>query len=146
MKDRFQTFTVLIGKINREIKRIKTNEVKELGLKSPHVSCLYYLYKEKYLTSKELTDICEEDKASVSRTLDFLKKNGYIVLIKENDKKYRNHLTLTDKGVEVASIIADKIDNILALASAGLSEEDRVILYRSLNLISENLKDVSNGK
>ena len=47
MEKRFQKFTVLITKINRNIKRIKTEEMDKYNLKSPHVSCLYYLFLEK---------------------------------------------------------------------------------------------------
>lgn len=43
MEERFETFTVLIARINRGIKRIKAEEMAEFGLKGPHVSCLYYL-------------------------------------------------------------------------------------------------------
>ena len=68
MQERFQTFTVLITKLNRCIRKIKTEEMAEFDLKSPHVSCLYYLYKADSLTAKELCDICEEDKANISRS------------------------------------------------------------------------------
>ncbi|MBQ7293298.1 MAG: MarR family transcriptional regulator, partial [Clostridia bacterium] len=69
MQDRFKTFTVLIDKLKRCVRKIKNEEVAEYGLKSPHVSCLYYLYISKEpLTAKEIEEICEEDKASVSRS------------------------------------------------------------------------------
>ena len=78
MQERFKTFTVLISKINRSIKKIKTEEMDEFNLKSHHVSCLYYLYKSNSLTAKELCDICAEDKAALSRSLEDLERNGYI--------------------------------------------------------------------
>ena len=128
MKDRFKTFTVLIGKISRCIKRIKTEEMKDFDLKSPHVSCLYYLYKEESLTAKELTDICYEDKAAVSRSLDYLETNGFIFCETSAKKRYKSHLNLTEKGKEVGRRLAEKIDNILEKASIGLTEENRVII------------------
>ena len=74
MQERFKNFTVLIAKINRCIRKIKTEEMAEFDLKSTHVSCLYYLYTMETLTSKELCDVCEEDKASISRSIWMLKK------------------------------------------------------------------------
>ena len=74
MMERFETFTLLISQISRSIRKIKTEEMAEFKLKSPHVSCLYYLYKEKTLTAKELCDICDEDKAAISRSLLYLEK------------------------------------------------------------------------
>ena len=77
--DRFKNFTVLINNISRNIKRIKSEEMKDFDLKTPHVSCIYYLYIENNLTAKELTDICDEDKAQISRSIDYLENNGYII-------------------------------------------------------------------
>ena len=49
---------------------------------------------------------------------------------------------LTDKGREVAKKLVLKIDSMLERASDGLSEEDRIIMYRSLALISSNLQKI----
>lgn len=142
MQERFKNFTVLIAKISRSIRRIKTEEMEEFNLKSPHVSCLYYLYKESSLTAKELCDICQEDKSALSRSIEYLENNGYITCNSDLKKRYKSSLVLTEKGKEIAIIIANKIDNILNTASQGLSEENRIILYESLNLISENLNNI----
>lgn len=140
MQERFKTFTVLISKINRSIRRIKTEEMDEFNLKSHHVSCLYYLFKCNSLTAKELCDICAEDKAALSRSIEDLEKSGYIECDSNLKKRYRSSLKLTTKGIKVAESIAQKIDNILEKASVGLSEENRTILYDSLMLINNNLE------
>ena len=144
MEERFETFTVLISKLSRSIKRIKSEEMDEFNLKSPHVSCLYYIYKIGALTAKELTDICGEDKASLSRSLDYLEKNGFISCNSHLKKRYRSDLELTEKGYLVAEKIAEKIDKILDIASVGLTEEKRKILYEGLTLISNNLENLCN--
>ena len=139
MLDRFSTFTVLVDKLKRSIRKIKTEEMAEFELKSPHVSCLYYLYRYETLTSKELAEICEEDKAAISRSLDYLEENGFIVCGKEMHKRYKSPFLLTEQGKEVAKKIVEKVDHILEEASRGLSEEDRSIMYRGMAIISENL-------
>ena len=140
MDEKYKIFTVLMANINRSIRKIKTQEMAEFHLKSPHVSCLYYLYKKDTLTAKELCDICEEDKANVSRALDYLQTNGYLVRQNEENKKYKSHLALTEMGRGVAGKIADKIDRILEEAGEGISDADREIMYRSLFQISTNLQ------
>ena len=142
MQERFKTFTVLITKINRSIRRIKTEEMAEFNLKSPHVSCLYYLYKAQTLTAKELCDICEEDKAAVSRSIEYLETNGYVTCNSKMQKRYRTPLELTEKGREIGARIVERIDRILGAASEGLDEAERLVMYRSLALISENLQKI----
>ena len=139
MKERFETFTVLITKISRSIRRIKTEEMGEFSLKAPHVSCLYYIYKAKALTAKHLCELCEEDKASISRSLEYLETEGFLVRSKE-DRKYKMPIELTEKGRNAGKIVSQKIDKILESVGEGLTEEEREIFYRCLSLISDNLE------
>ena len=142
MEERFQTFTVLISGISRSIRRIKTEEMDEYNLKSPHVSCLYYLYKFDGLTAKTLCDICQEDKSAISRSIEYLENGGYIESDTSIKKKYKSSLKLTDMGKVVGKGIAQKIDKILNLASDGLTAEKRSILYEGLTLIHNNLEKI----
>ena len=147
MENRFELFTTLIAKCSRSIKRIKNIEMKEFNLKSPHVSCLYYLYKSKgSLTATKLCEICDEDKAYISRSLDSLENSKYIYYEWQNTKRYNSSIFLTEKGNEVAQKIAEKIDNILENASIGLTEKDRQIFYDTLTLISNNLENIIENK
>ena len=138
--ERFKTFTVLVAKINRNIRRIKNEEMAEFGLKSPHVSCLYYLYKEDSLTAKELSDICDEDKAAISRSIDQLEKLGYLSCSSESKKRYKAPLALTDNGREIAKRIAEKIDSVLDFVGDALEEDERLRFYKSLNAVCDNLQ------
>ena len=142
MQERFQTFTVLIARLNRCIRKIKTEEMAEFDLKSPHVSCLYYLYKSDSLTSKELCDICDEDKANVSRSIEYLEKNGYLVCKSKTEKRYKSPLVLTEKGRMTGEHIVRKIDAILDAVSEGIPEEHRLIMYRSLSVLCGNLQKI----
>ena len=145
MEDRFEIFTTRVASISRNIRKIKTEEMREFDLKSPHVSCLYYLYKKNgTLTATQLCDICEEDKAAISRSIDYLEKNDYLYCESKTEKKYNCPIVLTEKGLKVAKILVDKVDKVLSLASIGLSEEDRAVFYKALILISDNLKSLTN--
>lgn len=140
MKERFETFTVLINKISRNIKRIKNQEMAEYGLRSTHVSCLYYLYSKRSVTATELCERCEEDKATISRSLDFLESNGYLTCDAKHAKRYRSPLILTEKGMEAGKRITDKINRVLEKTSIGLTDEERASFYRYLSIISRNLE------
>ena len=164
MQERFETFTVLISSISRSIRRLKTEEMAEFNLKSPHVSCLYYLYKAQPMTAAELCEVCDEDKAAVSRSILYLEQNGFLVRCEpgrspgrspglrpgrsaaaptaSGGKHYRTPLVLTEKGQEAATRLVRRIDSVLDAVADGVSEEDRVILYRALKQIDRNLAEM----
>ena len=148
MQERFETFTVLINRISRDIRRIKNQEMAVYHLRSAHVSCLYYIYSLDGVTSAELREHCEEDKATISRALDYLEKNGFIVRDSDRVKRYRNPLRLTEKGQEVGKRIAEKIGAVLDTVSRTLTEDERAAFYRSLSAISRSLDAIaqSSGK
>lgn len=145
MVERFETFTILLNRINRNIRKIKNEEMANYELRSPHISCLYYLYTSDGLTSKELCERCEEDKATISRSLDYLEKNGYLVCKSDSKKRYNAPFELTERGMRAGKRIADKISAVLDEISVGVPDEDRMIFYRSLNIISENIDKVANS-
>lgn len=143
MNQRFETFTVLINRISRNIRKIKNNEMMAYHLRSSHISCLYYLYASEGLTATDLCDACEEDKATISRALDFLEKNGYLTCATESGKRYKSPLVLTEKGKTAAQKIADKVNTVLDEISDGMTEEERVRFYQNLSTISERLDAIA---
>lgn len=143
MQERFETFTVLINRISRNIRKIKNQEMADYNLRSAHVSCLYYLYTNKGATATDLCERCEEDKATISRALDYLETNGFLTCESKCTKRYKSPLLLTGKGNEAGKKISDKINGVLDAISGGLTEEERLAFYRSLSIISNSLDAVS---
>ncbi len=139
MKERFEKFTVLITKISRNIRKIKNREMADYDLKSPHVSCLYYLYTSESLTATDLCERCEEDKATISRSIDHLEKNGYIVCQSRKAKRYKAPLVLTEKGEAAGKQISDKVKGVLAEIDDELTENERENFYKCLSIISDRL-------
>ena len=143
MQERFETFTVLINRISRDIRRIKNQEMSAYHLRSAHVSCLYYIYSLGSVTSAELCEHCEEDKATISRALDYLEDNGFILRAPERAKRYKSPLHLTEKGTEAGKRIAEKINAVLDTVSRTLTEDERAAFYRSLSAISRSLDAIA---
>ena len=131
MQERFETFTVLINRISRDIRKIKNQEMADYHLRSAHVSCLYYVYSLGSVTSAELCEHCEEDKAT----------NGFL-LRDTGAKRYKSPLLLTDKGRDAGKRIAEKIGGILETISHALTENERIEFYRCLSTISRSLEAI----
>ena len=145
MQERFETFTVLINKISRNIRKIKNQEMSEYGLRATHVSCLYYIYSVESVTATDLCEKCEEDKATISRALDYLEEQGFILCKSKTAKRYKSPVCLTEKGQEAGKKIFDAVDRVLDEVGVGLDEEQRKTFYRYLTVISDNLEKITNG-
>ena len=91
------------------------------------------------LTAAELSERCDEDKAAVSRTLEFLLQNGYVTT-EAVSRRYRSPLYLTDRGREVFAALQARIASMEDAASMGLTEEQRSKMYAALELICGNLE------
>lgn len=144
MNERFETFTVLINRISYNIRKIKNQEMAEYKLRSAHISCLYYLYINSGLTATELSEKCEEDKATISRAVDYLESRGYLICESKTAKRYKSPLMLTEEGLVIGKKIAEKIEGVLDQISFGLTEEERIAFYRSLSIISHSLDTIAN--
>ncbi len=139
MIHRFQSFVTGITVCYKYIQRIKSAEMTEFGLKGTHVMCLFFLrHNPDGLTAAQLCQLCAEDKAAISRTVVTLHEKGYI---RSGEKKYRAPLRLTSAGMTVAQKVDDLIAQWVGFGGDGLTEEDRAVFYRSLELISGNLRE-----
>lgn len=140
MEERYETFTGLMTRIGRSIRRIKAEEMARYHLKVPHASCLYYLSAAGCATAAELCGRCDEDKAAVSRALEDLVAQGYVV--REGEKRYRSALRLTPEGEEICCSIAQRIEEVVARAGVGLEESERAAMYHALSVIGSNLETI----
>ena len=140
MIERFESFMLLMAKINKYVRKIRSEEMKSMNLKSGHALCIYYLYKSRRLTMTALSKKCGEDKAALSRAVDFLKTEGDI----EDDcsSGYKKPLRLTEKGLLVGEELNEKIETILALTATGVDNEERNAMYVTLEKITDNLKKI----
>lgn len=139
MITRFQNFLTGITVCYKYIQRIKNAEMTEFGLKGTHVACIFYLnHNPDGLTSAQLCTLCAEDKASISRTVAFLRQKGYIE--PGGEKNYRTPLRLTEAGREVAKQMEPAIEEWVGIGGIGLSDEQRSSFYDTLALIADNLR------
>ena len=141
MLNRFGEFVTGITACYKSIQRIKSAEMTEFGLKGTHVMCLFYLHHNPDgLTAAQLCQLCDEDKAAISRTLNELEIKGYTMTELSAGRKYRARVCLTDEGIGISCHIDKLIEGWVTVGGAGLTEEQRAGFYNALNLIAGNLK------
>lgn len=143
MIDRFSQFCTSIASIQRSILKIERTEMAKYGLKGPHANCLVAMARyPEGITAARLCDICDKDKAAISRTVSELENAGMVLRQDPEGKRYRSVLQLSEKGKEIANRVNDMVLLAVAKASDGYDKEKQQVFARVLNLVAGNLQDI----
>ena len=143
MLHRFQQFSTAISCLYHDIQKIERVEMAKYALKGPHAQCLLVMAGfPEGITSAELTEQCEKDKAAISRAVAELEEAGLLVRCQRDGLRYRARLVLTPEGHEAAQKVISRVQLAVERAGAGLDEEERTVFYRVLGRIAENLHAV----
>lgn len=144
MIDRFERFSFSISEISRCWHRIAGDVMGSHGLKGPYAVYFTALYRyNEGITAAQLGEICNRDKADVSRAMNQMLELGLVEKCDTTAKSYRNRLKLTEEGLKLAEDINQKAILAVENASQGLSKEKRIIFYEALELITGNLQKLS---
>ena len=109
--------------------------------------CLYYLGKHpEGLTASQLTELCKEDKAAISRCLGQLMERELVSCrLPENKRSYRTLHFLTEQGQDIVRKMNDRIEYAVFHGGNGLSDGERenfyVSLERSLRNLTQSLEE-----
>ena len=143
MIERFAQFCTSIASIQRSIMKIERTEMAKYGLKGPHANCLVTMARyPDGITAARLCEICDKDKAAISRTLSELEKAGRVQRQDPEGKRYRALLRLSEKGKEIANRVNNMVLLAVAKASEGYDKEKQQIFARVLGLVAGNLQDI----
>jgi DNA-binding MarR family transcriptional regulator len=109
-----------------------------------HHRVIYFVGKQKEITIKDLLIILKITKQSLSRVLNQLVKEKYIMLSTGLDKRTKN-LTLTEKGQKLEKQLSDiqinKIKNVIKKENLSNINGFKKILYEIIYLKEKNLFD-----
>lgn len=143
MENRFETFSGSIVQLNRCLQKIKDLEMRRLGLRANHAMCLYYLGRHpEGLTATQLTDLCREDKAAISRTLAQLAEKDLVCCPASDGKRsYRAPYHLTSQGQALVQKINDRAEYALSTGGQGLTDAQRTAFYEAMGVILGNLEE-----
>ena len=144
MLDRYEKFSLAIAEINRCWHKIAGEELAKYNLKASHVT--YLLVLDRYpegLTAPTLAELCDRDKADVSRMLSILEDKGLVTKDGIGSNRYRGFLRLTPEGQTVAEELSRRAELAVEQAGEGLTERERIIFYSALDTITKNLRRIS---
>ena len=144
MVSRFEHFSASISGISRYIQKIERTEMEKYGLKGASAQCL--LAMQRYpdgITAARLCEVCDKDKAAISRILAELEEKNMVCRDDVGPMRYRAMLKLTELGMEAAEHVEQKAKQAVEEVGAGLTDEQRSVMYAALDLIAGNLQMIS---
>jgi len=139
-EERFEQFSSLISGIYRDIQKLKTKWTEPLGMKAVHIFWVYLLKNHpEGLSASELSRHSQSNRSLVSREIQELMDLGYVYAEQTtSNRKYGQKLRLTPQGKDAADRISEASFQIQNQVNAGISEEDLLILYRTLEILMKN--------
>ncbi len=143
MENRYELFFTSIACLYHDIQKIQRVEMAKFQLKGPHVQCLLAMRRcPDGITAAQLCEICERDKASISRTISELEEAGMVLRQSRNGNGYRAKLTLSSNGAAAAEAVRNRTLQAVEQAGLGLDDEKRAVFYEALALIANNLHTI----
>ena len=145
MIERFEHFTMSIFSISRSWNRLATVEMKKHGFRGAYALYLVMIAtNEGNITAAKLADLCQRDKADVSRAISAFQKKG--ILEPYGESRYRAALRLTEDGKRLAAQVSLRAAEVLEQAGKGISEEMRKNMYLCLDTIAQNMSRICDEK
>lgn len=142
MMDRFEQFTSAISVITRYIQKLERDEMEKHGLRGAFAQYLLVMNRHpEGITAATVCELCDKNKAAVSRILTEMEAKGLIVR-KSSGSAYRAQLVLTEAGKEAAEFVRRRASIAVELAGEGIADENRKQFYSTLNLIASNLQTI----
>ena len=143
MISKYEVFSTVISSLYHAIQSIERNEMAKYGLKGPHAQCLTVMNRyPDGITAAQLCDLCERDKAAISRTVAELEEAGLLYRKEQNGIRYRVPLVLTQTGVQAADHVTEVAQRAVEQAGAGLNDQQREVFYHVLGVIAKNLYSI----
>ncbi len=138
MLSRFEQFSSVISGISRSIQKLERDEMVKYGGKGAFANYLVVLSRyPEGLTAAKLCELCDKDKAAVSRIVCEMESKG---LIKREGSRYRSLLKLTDEGNRAATFVRRKAETVVETVGSDLTDEQRKVFYETLELIALKLQ------
>ncbi len=140
--ERFREFSGLVSRAEKALQRVKTENVKDYGLRGVHVSCLLAMHERpEGLTATELASVCGVDRAQISRVTAELRGLDLVCEASPGPRRrYRGALELTEEGRAAAAEMAGIVDEKLQRVSGDIPPEELTVFYRVFGAIVERLE------
>ncbi|PTI69217.1 MarR family winged helix-turn-helix transcriptional regulator [Staphylococcus succinus] len=130
-----------IGVISRALDSISNIEFKEIDLAKGQFVYLVRIYENPGIIQEQLVEMLKIDRATASRAISNLEKNGLIIKKSGENNKKNKLLFATDKGEALYPFIIRENEYSNAVALKDFSEEEIRALTDMLKRVKENISN-----
>lgn len=140
MLERFQQFSFIISGINRHIQRLERTEMIKYGYKGSYAQYLVAIQRFKDgVTCTQLSEICDKDKAAVSRIIVEMENRDLVFRESDNERLYNAKIKLTDEGKKAARYVSERACSAVDAVGTTMTDDERTALYAALDIIFSKL-------
>ena len=143
MISRYEQFSYVISSMYRGIQRIERAEMVKYGYKGSYAQYLVALTRfPEGLTLLQLCEVCEKDKAAVSRAVADMEENGLLIRVSAAGKNshYRAMIRLSPEGERISGIVCERAQAVVNEIGKDLTDEQRSVFYSAMNLIAGGME------
>ncbi|MBC6296367.1 MarR family transcriptional regulator [Listeria sp. FSL L7-1517] len=130
-----------IGVIARALDSISNIEFKELNLSKGQFVYLVRICENPGIIQEKLVDILKIDRATASRAIKNLEKNGLIIKKADKNNKKNKLLFPTEYGQELYPLIIRENEHSNSIALKGFNESEINALSLALKKVKDNIAD-----
>lgn len=131
----------LIARIREKANNFIQNSLIEYGLKElapSHGDILFALFKHESLTMKEITEVIDRDKSTVTGLIVKLEKLGLVTKIPDKKDRRTIYIRLTSKGQQLKPTLIAISDELIEKLNNGLNFEEQLQLEKLLNKVNSH--------
>ncbi len=140
IKDK-EIFDILTGKVSVLINRtlLRAFALESIDISTEQWSVLSCLWEKDKVTQQTLCDLTRKDKPSMTRLIDKLERNDFVVRVSDASDRRINLIHLTEKGAQMRIKATTVVQGVVKKALNGISNED---LDKSRNVLLKIMKNL----
>lgn len=134
-------YNLLSGRVPLLLNRFLTQQFRNKGvnLTREQWSVLGVLWKSDGCSQQVIANSTSRDKPSVTRLVDNLVKEGYVIRKNHENDRRLNLIFLTEKGKEVEQVVMEIVDDTIEKATNGLTNDQIVAIRDAFQVVYDNL-------
>ena len=141
------SFGYLMGKGLRMMRSLMDRKFKEkeMDITMDQYVVLVHLWRKDGLKQQELANYCGKDKTTLTRGLNLLERQNWVLRIQDQLDKRIKRIFLTNKGKELEKVILDNMEEVMTEITKGINPEKMEICKEVLQQMHNNMEKQLNN-